>query len=351
MANRDEIDREKTLDPENPEEGIITRSPDMLALKAEVKHISRYAKVFLIAGETGTGKELIAELFHYHCKKNKRRRGRLVSFNAAGTDDQFFSDTVFGHKKGAFTGAETDRDGLIRRAEKGVLFLDEIGDLSLVSQTKLLRLIEKGEYFPLGSDAPVEADVFIVLATHKPLIDLVRRGAFRKDLYYRICANEIGIPPLRVRKADIPLLAGYFAERFAKEWKTPIAALDENALDLLRGYDFPGNVRELKGMLECALSRTGSASRKKALAAWIELNGVLAVPAEDGYTEIRAVLRKLPEPFPLREFKEKLTELLTAEALYRAGGSQTAAAGLIGVSQAAISKGCKKASIGHGPLP
>jgi transcriptional regulator with GAF, ATPase, and Fis domain len=225
------------IDYRGPQHRIVTRNPAMLALTQRIKCISPFARILLVAGETGAGKELVVRLFNEYCMKNGSRTGGLVLCDAGGTDDHLFSDTLFGHKKGAFTGADKDRVGLVAKAQNGVLFLDEIGDLSLFSQKKLLRLIQTGEYLPLGSDKLETADVFIVLATHKPLRDMVRRGEFRKDLYYRIRMFHIPIPPLRDRKEDIALLARHFAEKFGKEWGIRTAPLDAETIDLLMNYD------------------------------------------------------------------------------------------------------------------
>ncbi|MCB0271366.1 MAG: sigma-54-dependent Fis family transcriptional regulator, partial [Calditrichaeota bacterium] len=163
----------------------------------------------LVTGETGSGKELIAKAIH----ELSGRDGEMVAVNVGGVDDTMLSDTLFGHIKGAFTGAETDRKGLIEQAEGGTLFLDEIGDLSPESQVKLLRLLQEGKYYPLGSDVPKKTDVRIVAATHQNLEAMQENAKFRRDLYFRLQAHHIHIPPLRERKDDLPLLVHHFLEK------------------------------------------------------------------------------------------------------------------------------------------
>ncbi|MEW6653564.1 MAG: sigma-54 dependent transcriptional regulator, partial [Bacteroidota bacterium] len=188
---------------------IITKSSSMRAIFKYIEAIARTSLPVLVTGETGVGKELIASSIH----KLSSRKGNLVPLNVAGVDDNLFSDTLFGHKKGAFTGADSDRKGLIEQAESGTLFLDEIGDLSLESQVKLLRLIQDGKYFPLGSDIAKLADVRIICATNKNIDSMKEGNAFRKDLYYRLQTHHIHIPPLRERKGDIQLLINHFLEK------------------------------------------------------------------------------------------------------------------------------------------
>ena len=198
---------------ENPEvfSEIITKSNSMRAVFKYIEAIAKSPLPVLVTGETGSGKEMIAKAIH----RLSGRPGEMVSLNVAGVDDNLFSDTLFGHKKGAFTGAEQDRKGLIEQADKGTLFLDEIGDLRLESQVKLLRLIQDGKYFPLGSDMARLADVRIVCATNVDLDLMKDKNEFRKDLYYRLQTHHIHIPPLRERKNDIPFLINHFLQKAA----------------------------------------------------------------------------------------------------------------------------------------
>ncbi|MDZ7767137.1 MAG: sigma 54-interacting transcriptional regulator [Melioribacteraceae bacterium] len=204
----------------------------------------------LITGETGTGKELIANAIH----KVSGRKGELVPVNVAGVDDNLFSDTLFGHKKGAFTGAEIERKGLIERAEDGTLFLDEIGDLNIESQVKLLRLLQEGQFYPLGSDIAKLSNARIIVATNRSIKSLQSSNTFREDLYYRLRSHHINIPPLRERKKDIPYLIDFFLIRAAKELGKTKPRPPKELYTLLSNYHFPGNIRELEGIIYDAVS-------------------------------------------------------------------------------------------------
>ena len=181
---------------------MVTQHPTMQALLRYVEAIARSPQPVLITGETGTGKELLARAIH----RLAAPRGDFVAVNVAGLDDQVFSDTLFGHTRGAFTGADRPREGLITRAEDGTLFLDEMGDLAAVSQVKLLRLLQDGTYYPLGADRPRQSRARVVVATNRDVVQDVHAGTFRKDLYYRLRAHHVQIPPLRARRDDLPLL-------------------------------------------------------------------------------------------------------------------------------------------------
>jgi DNA-binding NtrC family response regulator len=237
---------------ENPEafSDIITKSNSMRAIFKYIEAIAKSPLPVLITGETGAGKEMIAKAIH----KLSGRPGEHISLNVAGVDDNLFSDTLFGHKKGAFTGAEQDRKGMIEQAEKGTLFLDEIGDLSLESQVKLLRLIQDGKYFPLGSDMAKLADVRIVCATNVDIDLMKNKNEFRKDLYYRLQTHHIHIPPLRERKNDIPFLINHFLEKASKQLNKKKPTPPKELYSLLSNYNFPGNIRELEGIIFDAVS-------------------------------------------------------------------------------------------------
>ena len=230
---------------------IITRSKKMIGIFQYVESIAKSPYPVLITGETGVGKELIARAIH-----TLSGRKRLVSINVAGIDPHIFSDTLFGHVKGAFTGANSARKGLIEQAKEGTLLLDEIGDLDMESQIKLLRLIQEKEYFPLGSDLPKRSYARIIATTNRDLFKLQKEGAFRKDLFYRLSTHHIHIPPLRERKEDIPLLFEHFLNKATKEIKREKITYPDEVISVLENYDFPGNVRELQTMIYDAVSNT-----------------------------------------------------------------------------------------------
>jgi DNA-binding NtrC family response regulator len=315
---------------ENPEafEEIITKNKSMRSIFKYIEAIANSPLPVLITGETGVGKELIAGAIH----KVSSRNGELVAVNVAGLDDTLFSDTLFGHKKGAFTGAEQDRKGLIEQAEKGTLFLDEIGDLSIESQVKLLRLIQDGRYYPLGSDIPKQADVRIICATNLKIEDMKESPKFRKDLYYRLQTHHIHIPPLRERKEDIPLLIDYFLEKAAEKLNKKKPTPPKELYTLLANYHFPGNIRELEGLIYDAVSihRFGVLSLDSIR------NKIFADMKKDvalEHTEEHADKIIFPENLPtLKEVEEALIN----EALKRADNNQTIAARLLGLSRRAL---------------
>lgn len=237
---------------------IVTCSARMRSIFQYVEAIAASPRPLLITGETGVGKELVARAVH----RLSRRKGAFVAVNVAGLDDNVFADTLFGHKKGAFTGAEQARGGLLEQAAGGTLFLDEIGDLSHPSQVKLLRLLQDGEYFPLGPDLAKRSDARIVVATNQDLNVLQTNGRFRKDLYYRLCDHHLHIPPLRERMEDLPLLLNHFLEKASTTLGKSRPTPPEELLTLLSTYHFPGNLRELESMVFDSVSshRSGKLS-------------------------------------------------------------------------------------------
>jgi len=319
---------------------IATADARMLQLMSYVEAIARSSHPVLVTGETGVGKELFSRAVH----AISGRKGELIAINAAGLDDALFADLIFGHRKGAYTGADSDLEGLIDKAKDGTLFLDEIGDLSPASQLKLLRVIETGEYFPLGSDLMRRGKARFVVATNRDLDAAVAAGHFRRDLYYRLRAHRVRIPPLRERLGDLPLLVERFIAAAAEELgKEPPKAPPE-LYPLFRGYSFPGNVRELQSMVfeavnaasasvlslssfKEAISDSGGGPRTAA-----RVDG----PREEGSDHGPAIT--FPNPLPSAS---ELTEMLFDEAMKRADGNQSVAARLLGVSPQAVSKRLK----------
>ncbi len=204
----------------------------------------------LLRGESGTGKGLIAEIIHCN---SPRRDKPFMSINCSAIPEQLLESELFGYRKGAFTGAVTDKTGLIVLADGGTLFLDEIGDMPLSLQAKLLKVIESGEVFPLGDTKPRHVDIRIIAATNKNLEEMMREGTFREDLYYRLNVIEILIPPLRERKDDIPPLVMHFIRKFSEQNKKPVKNIDDRAMKALLEYPWYGNVRELSNVIERAV--------------------------------------------------------------------------------------------------
>jgi two-component system response regulator HydG len=228
-------------------EGVIGTSPSMRKVIQTARQVAPSDIPVLILGESGTGKELIARAIHNH---SRRRKGRLVPMNCAGFSPTILEDELFGHVRGAFTDARTDRPGRFEHANNGTLFLDEIGDMPQEMQAKLLRVLENGEVVRLGANEPIRVDVRLVSATNKEIDQMVADKQFREDLYFRIKGATIVIPPLRERREDIPLLIHYFLQSSAEKYGKPIEALEPEVQQVLMSYGWPGNVRQLKNVIE-----------------------------------------------------------------------------------------------------
>jgi DNA-binding NtrC family response regulator len=335
--NREMATRVLSGAPRHPEAfgAIVTRDRAMLAVFSYVEAVARSSQPLLIHGESGVGKELVARAAH----ELSGRAGPLVAVNAAGLDDAVFADTLFGHARGAYTGADQPRPGMIEAAADGTLFLDEIGDLALPSQVKLLRLLQEGEYFPLGSDRAKRLRARVIVATHHDLAAKEAAGTFRRDLYYRLATHQVRIPPLRERKGDVGILLEHFLAAAAEELgKKKPTAPRELAL-LLATYAFPGNVRELRAMAYDAVSlhRERILSMDAFVRAMERGGGAAAAArATDPGENPFARLDQLPTI-------HEAVELLVQEAVARGAGNQTIAARLLGITQSALSKRLKAA--------
>jgi DNA-binding NtrC family response regulator len=229
---------------------MLSQSPKMRRVFDMIQHVGQVDSTVLIHGETGTGKELVAQALH---AANKRRKGRFVALNCAVLNDSLLESELFGHERGAFTGAEKRKIGRFERADGGTLLLDEIGDISQAMQVKLLRVLQTGTLERVGGMEPIKVDVRIVAATHKRLEDEVKEGRFRADLYYRLKVVRVDLPPLRERKEDVPLLAMHFVEKHASP-TNPIAEIDSGAMQALLQHPWPGNVRELENAIKAAVA-------------------------------------------------------------------------------------------------
>jgi two-component system response regulator PilR (NtrC family) len=234
---------------------IVGNSPSMLRIYDLVQQVSKTRTNVLITGESGTGKELIAHAIH---DQSDRGEQPFVTINCGGIPESLMESELFGHKQGAFTGATQDKKGLFEVAHRGTVFLDEIGELSLPIQVKLLRAVQERVFKPVGGNEDIAVDIRIISATNKKLEDEVISGNFREDLFYRLNVIEIKVPPLRERKSDLHLLAQHFLEKYSRQTGKEIAKISSYAIDLMNKYDFPGNVRELENLMErsVALSST-----------------------------------------------------------------------------------------------
>jgi DNA-binding NtrC family response regulator len=228
-------------------EGIIGKSAGMKNVIATARQVAGSDIAVLIMGESGTGKELIARAIHF---TSKRRKNRLVALNCAGLSESILEDELFGHVRGAFTGAQSEREGRFEHADGGTLFMDEIGDMPATMQAKLLRVLENGEVVRLGSNEPIKVDVRLISATNRPLDEMVTDKHFREDLYFRLKGVTLLLPPLRERREDIPLLIHYFVQEFAAKYNKEVEGVSPEAQQLLMGYSWPGNVRQLRTAIE-----------------------------------------------------------------------------------------------------
>jgi two-component system NtrC family response regulator len=284
-TNQKMIDREVSVSPSlkfgDAFKDIVTQHEKMNTIFSNVEKMAQTDSSILIWGESGTGKELIARAIH---KISKRNKENFVAVNAGAFANELFSSEFFGHNQGAFTGATTLKRGLIEEADKGTLFLDEIGELALPIQIKLLRVLQEGEFFRLGSSKHLKVDARILAATNKNLHEEIKKGNFRKDLFYRLNMNSIYLPPLRERKGDIPLLAYHFLKKFCVVNEKKIDRISEAAMKPLTHHDYPGNIRELMNVINSAvIIESTNEIRKKSLPNYF-LEGATAL--DEGFTDI-----------------------------------------------------------------
>ncbi len=288
----------------------------------------------LITGETGVGKELLAKTIH----QLSGRTGELISVNVAGLDDIFFSDTLFGHKKGAFTGAAGKRKGLVSEAAGGTLFLDEIGDLSHASQIKLLRLLQEKRYYQLGSDIANNSDVRIICATNRDLHQQMTDDIFRSDLYFRLSVHQIELLPLRDRREDLPILVGRFMAAACQSMAKETPSVPIELYDLLGIYQFPGNIRELRALVYDAVAahRSGSTLSLERFKKAVEKQQQLKQTQQSKPEKVENNrLIMIPGEFPTLAQTETC---LVHEAMHKANGNQGVAAILLGISRPALNR-------------
>jgi DNA-binding NtrC family response regulator len=267
---------------------IIGVSTSLQAMLDKVAKVAVRDISVLITGESGTGKELIAQALHYHSPRSEQR---FVAINCGALPASVLESELFGYKKGAFTGALQDKTGLLEAAAGGTLFLDEVGNLPLEVQKTLLRFIQEREFLRVGDTRPTRVDVRLVSATNSDLLQEIRRGTFREDLYYRLNVVNVHLPPLRERKEDIPVLAMHFVRQLNERFGTRIAGFDKAALEALVSFDWPGNIRQLQNLIEAAV--TMESSTRISLATLSQLSdlpdaGGVVSGADGSYTEALA---------------------------------------------------------------
>jgi two-component system response regulator PilR (NtrC family) len=246
----DNIFLRKQIEEQYSFDNIIGQSPKMQEVFRLIKKVAGTKGNVLITGQSGTGKELVAKAIHYN---SPRKDKRFVAINCGAIVGNLMESELFGHKKGSFTGAIRDKDGLFKIADGGTLFLDEVGEIPLNLQVKLLRAIEEAEILPVGATDPIKVDVRIIAATNRDLAEEVKKGNFREDLYYRLNVIEIKLPPLSERKEDIPLLVDHFIKKYSKELGRKISGVDNAVMKVLLNYEWRGGIRELENLIERAI--------------------------------------------------------------------------------------------------
>ena len=319
-------------------ERIVYASPKMAELVAEAKIAAGTNMPVLIHGDTGTGKELLARAIHFN---SDRMNSPMHVQNCGGLPDAILHSELFGHVRGAFNGALSDRPGLFRAADGGTVFLDEISEISPAFQVALLRFLQEGEVKPLGSDKMLHSDVRIIAASNKPVAKLVERGAFRRDLYYRLRGFDLEIPPLRQRPEDIPVLTQFFVEKYAGVVGRRVLGVTSDALRKLESYSFPGNVRELE----------------------TEVKRMVAVAEQGGYIAVRHLTEKIARlplseagasivPFggTLRDMVEGLERRVILDALNRLHWNQSRAADELGLSRVGLSNKIRRYDLQRGQM-
>jgi two-component system response regulator PilR (NtrC family) len=312
----------RALGTANEFSNIIGRSDSMLAVFRMIETIARTNSTILITGESGTGKDMVARAIHF----NSLRRDRpFVALNCGAVPETLLESELFGHVKGAFTGADTNKKGLIEVAEHGTVFMDEIGEMNATMQVKLLRVLQDRKFRRLGGTEEVQADIRVIAATNQDLEKLVADGEFREDLFYRINVIPIHLPPLRERREDIALLADHFLAKYADLMQRDIHSISHEAMELLQAYAWPGNVRELENVIERSVALEPSATvLPETLPVQIRRGAVL---------RSGATIAELPsEGIDLEAHVEDIYRDHIAQALKRAGGVQVKAAEMLGMS-------------------
>jgi two-component system response regulator PilR (NtrC family) len=304
---------------------IVSNSPQMMHVYKLIMQAAPTRTNILITGESGTGKELLARAIH---AESERTDQPFVVINCGGIPETLMESELFGHKKGAFTGASQDKKGLFAEADKGTLFLDEIGELTPQIQVKLLRVIQERVFKPVGSNQDISTDIRIIAATNKNLEAEVIAGRFREDLFYRLNVIEIRMPPLRERKSDLRLLAQHFLEKYSRQMNKQITKISSYAIDLLQRYDFPGNIRELENLIErsVALSTT-NIILPDSLALSVHKNRWSGNPADPGFD-----LGAVSQGVDLDRILEQIEEAYLDKALECSAGNKGKAAELLGIT-------------------
>ena len=327
LQRENELLRQQLGEKGISQEQIVHGSRQMAELINLAGRVAASSATVLIQGESGTGKELFARLIH---RLSPRSAKPLIIVNCAALSETLIESELFGHERGAFTGATQRRLGRFEQADGGTLFLDEIGDISAAVQVKLLRLLQEGEFQRVGGNQTLKADVRVISATNQDLESKVKDGTFREDLYYRLNVVPIKIPPLRERREDIPPLIEHFVKRFSKENRKPIEGVSREAMDQLVKYDYPGNIRELENIIERAVVISRSATLTAPDLPFAGLKPDEENEESDGGTGA------------LREALETLERRMVQKAMEESGGNQSRAAESLGLSERMLRYKLKK---------
>ncbi|MFW5975611.1 MAG: sigma-54-dependent transcriptional regulator [Desulfosalsimonas sp.] len=323
IENRELKDRLENIGQSNVFGSMIAESSSMQDVFRLAGKVARYDTTVLITGESGTGKELIARGIH---SASSRAQKPIIPVNCGGIPENLLESELFGHKKGAFTGADRDYGGLFEAAAGGTVFLDEIGDLPLALQVKLLRVLQDNEIRPVGTASSKNIDVRIIAATSKDLASEAEKGYFREDLFYRLNVMPIHLPPLAERTEDIPLLCRFFIERYSTRFKKNIKGISEEAVSMLMEHTWPGNVRELENLIERAVI----------LAEEQELNSELFSPLVQGGESRDNGVDDIISGYSLKSGKQAMEKILIRKALAATGGNRTRAARLLEISHPSL---------------
>ncbi len=309
---------------------LIGNSPEIRRISHIIRLVTSRRATVLITGETGTGKEVVARALHV---AGNRRRAAMVSVNCSALPENLLEAELFGHVKGAFTGAVHSRIGRFEQAQGGTLFLDEIGDMPLELQAKLLRVLQEREFQWLGSSETVRLEIRVVAATNCDLARRVEEGRFREDLYYRLNVVPVHVPPLRDRREDIPLLAGHFITKICRLEAIPLKTIKEDALEKLAGYDWPGNVRQLENAVEMAVALSGDRLL-------LEISDFSLPESGLARLAVRSATPVIALPDEGLDFEETLAEIersILDQALRRTGGNKKAAADMLRLKRTTLS--------------
>ncbi len=327
---------------------ILGHAPAMQEVFRAIGRLAQSNATVLINGESGTGKELVAQALHRHSARSDKP---FVAINTAAIPKDLLESELFGHERGAFTGATTTRHGRFEQAEGGTLFLDEIGDMPAELQTRLLRVLSDGNFYRVGGHQPIKANVRIIAATHQNLDDRVKQGLFREDLFHRLNVIRLRLPPLRERREDIPLLAKYFLQKSARELGAEQKILSENALNYLSAQDIPGNVRQLENLCHwlTVMTPTQQVEIADLPSEWREAQ--TAVPANQdwrvGLAQQTALALQRNEQNILETLTKQFESTIITQALQHTGGRRIEAATLIGMGRNTLTRKIQELGLGE----